>query len=365
MNISTTLFSYLGRQFLFWLVSVFLIFMAIALLFDVVEMLRRTSDKDAVTLGLVLQMSLLKLPFLSQVTLPFMILFAAMLTFWRLARANEAVVARAAGISAWQFILPAFLITVFVGSLQIALINPFSAAMLAQFQKLEAEHIKNRTSMISVSRNGLWLRQAGAQGDYAVIHALRVSQKDLILHQVIIFRFDAKNHFVDRIDADRAVLTDGYWVIPNGWLSSPKPETRPVTNIRVPTDMTKTNILESFSAPETMSFWSLPDFIDTIEAAGFSGHRHRLHFHALTAFPLLLSSMILIAASFTLRINRRTGTTGALLGGLSCSFVLYFLTDIVHALGLSASIPIPLAAWTPAGVSMLVGLAMLFHLEDG
>ena len=43
----------------------------------------------------------------------------------------------------------------------------------------------------------------------------------------------------------------------------------------------------------------------------------------------------------------------------------FFLTDIVHALGLSANIPILLAAWTPAGVSMLVGLAMLFHLEDG
>jgi lipopolysaccharide export system permease protein len=32
---------------------------------------------------------------------------------------------------------------------------------------------------------------------------------------------------------------------------------------------------------------------------------------------------------------------------------------------LSASVPIMLAAWTPAGISTLVGLAMLFHLEDG
>ena len=105
-----------------------------------------------------------------------------------------------------------------------------------------------------------------------------------------------------------------------------------------------------------MSFWRLPRFIKTIEAAGFSGHRHRLHYYALIAFPLLLSSMILIAASFTLRINRRTGTTAALLGGITC---------IVHALGLSASVPILLAAWTPAGISTLIGLAMLFHLEDG
>jgi lipopolysaccharide export system permease protein len=114
-----------------------------------------------------------------------------------------------------------------------------------------------------------------------------------------------------------------------------------------------------------MSFWRLPAFIKTIEAAGFSGHRHRLHYYALIAYPLLLSSLILIAASFTLRINRRTGATAALLGGLGCSFAVYFMTDIVHALGLSASIPILLAAWTPAGVTTLLGLAVLFHLEDG
>ena len=131
------------------------------------------------------------------------------------------------------------------------------------------------------------------------------------------------------------------------------------------TDLTLAGIQDSFAPPETMSFWDLPDFIRTIEAAGFPGHRHRLHFYALIASPILLTSMILIAASFMLRINRRTGTSAAVLGGIMCSFMLYFMTDIIHALGLSASIPIPLAAWTPAGVSLLIGLAMLFHLEDG
>ncbi|MCG8546095.1 MAG: LPS export ABC transporter permease LptG [Alphaproteobacteria bacterium] len=364
MKLSTTLFAYLGRQYLFWLIGVFVVFMAIALLFDVVEMLRRTSGKEGVTLGLVLQLSLLKLPFLAQVTFPIMILFAAMLTFWRLARANEAVVARAAGISAWQFIFPAFLITAILGILQVVVISPFSAAMLNRYQQLEAEHVKHRKSRISVSQNGLWLRQKDGDG-HAVIHALRVSPNDLMLHDVIIFRFGKDNRFLSRIDAKKVQLRKDLWFVPSGWQSDPKPQTVAVSNLRIPTDLTKNNILESFAPPETMSFWHLPDFIETIEAAGFPGHRHRLHFQALIASPILLSSMILIAASFTLRINRRTGTTAAVLGGLMCSFALYFLTDIVHALGLSASIPILLAAWTPAGISMLVGLAMLFHLEDG
>ena len=209
MKVSHTLSLYLALQYFFWLLGVFLIFMAIAMLFDVVEMLRRTADKDHVSMGFILYLSSLKLPYLAQSTLPFMTLFAAMLTFWRLARANEAVVARAAGISAWQFILPAFLITIVLGVISVTVVNPMAATMLEKFQKIEAEQVRNRTSMISVSRNGLWLRQKDGDRAHSVIHALRVSPADLMLHDVIIFRFDDNNRFTARIDAPTINSTTG------------------------------------------------------------------------------------------------------------------------------------------------------------
>ena len=53
------------------------------------------------------------------------------------------------------------------------------------------------------------------------------------------------------------------------------------------------------------------------------------------------------------------------LRSVRAGILLYVLSDVVFALGLSGKIPVVLAAWTPAGVSSLLGLAMLFHLEDG
>ena len=114
-----------------------------------------------------------------------------------------------------------------------------------------------------------------------------------------------------------------------------------------------------------MSFWDLPGFINTLEAAGFSALRHRLHWHSILSIPLLLCAMVLIAATFSLRLTRRGGTGLLILVGLFAGFLLYFLTDIVLALGMSASIPVVLAAWAPSGVFALLGLAMLLHLEDG
>src|SRR3546814_12939731 len=61
---------------------------------------------------------------------------------------------------------------------------------------------------------------------------------------------------------------------------------------RLETSLTMEQIRESFASPETLSFWSLPRFIETLEAAGFSAVRHQLHWHTILATPLLLCSMV-------------------------------------------------------------------------
>ena len=93
--------------------------------------------------------------------------------------------------------------------------------------------------------------------------------------------------------------------------------------------------------------------------------KHRLQWHSVLSVPLLLFAMVLLAATFSLRLTRRGGTGLLIAGGVTAGFVLFFMTDLVLALGLSGKIPVVLAAWTPAGVSTLLGLSLLFHLEDG
>jgi lipopolysaccharide export system permease protein len=83
------------------------------------------------------------------------------------------------------------------------------------------------------------------------------------------------------------------------------------------------------------------------------------------AAPLMICAMILIAATFTLRHSRRSGNTVVVAGGILTGFIVYFFQDIVFALGLSNNIPVVLAAWAPASIATLLGLAMLLHLEDG
>jgi lipopolysaccharide export system permease protein len=75
--------------------------------------------------------------------------------------------------------------------------------------------------------------------------------------------------------------------------------------------------------------------------------------------------MVLVAATFSLRMQRRGGVATMIVGGVMSGFGLYFLSDIVFALGLSARLPVMLAAWTPTVLSTIFGTSMLLHLEDG
>ena len=362
-RLSPTLSGYIARQFTVWFLGFLFGLVGVIVLVSAVDLLDRLASKDA-SLGVVLEMVLLKLPFLSQEVMPFTILFAGLACFWRLTRSHELVVTRAAGISVWQALVPVITVSLLVGTITVAVLNPVASVLLGRFEQLEAQYIRNQASTLSVSRNGLWLRQAD-EGGQSVIHARRTTHNSMTLHGVIVFRFAEGDRFIGRIDAERALLRPGFWQLQNAWQSSPGTRAQFSDELEIPTELTREKILDSFAPPETISFWNLPDFIELLENAGFSATHHKLQLHRLLATPLLLAAIVLLAASFSLRPQRRGRVGLVILGGVLTGFLLYFISNFVFALGLSGKIPVILAAWTPAGVTTLLGIATLLHLEDG
>ena len=364
MRMSLTLSRYIARQFMGSIGLVLLLLLALIAMIDSVELLRRAGTREAMGLGVVAQMALLRIPYMLQKVIPFAMLFGGMLALTRLTRSHELVVTRAAGVSVWQFLLPGLALAMLVGVFIVTVFNPLASATTWRYEQMEAQHLRGRASLLAVSSSGLWLREGRADGQ-TVIHALRLSQRDMELHEVIIFLYEGTDRFLRRLDAETAKLEDGYWDLRDVMVSTPEVASVFHPNYRLSTSLTLDQIQESFAPPETMSFWDLPGFIKTMEDAGFSALKHRLYWHSILSGPLLLCAMVLIAATFSLRLTRRGGTGLLVVGGLLAGFLLYFLTDVVLALGMSASIPVVLAAWAPAGVFALLGLAMLLHLEDG
>jgi lipopolysaccharide export system permease protein len=365
MSPGKTLFRYIAREFVLWCAGVFVAMLSIVFLLDYVELIRRAGARTEATLAVLLEMALLKQPYMAQQIMPFVILLGTMVAFWRQTRSNELLVTRAAGVSVWQFLAPPLSVGFAIGVLTVTVFNPIASVMQARYERLDDRILRHNDDQLTLTRTGLWLRQSDEDGHHAIVHADRYLNDAQTLRGVTMLFLAGESKLEKRIDANEARLGNGEWLLTDAAVWRPAEPLETFARIEVPTNLTAGKIRDSFAAPETMSFWELPGFIRLLESSGFSALRHRLYFDALLARPLLFAAMVLIAASFSLRMQRRGGTSVMIAGGVAAGFTLYFLSDVVFALGLSATIPVSLAAWTPAGVSCLLGASLLLHLEDG
>jgi lipopolysaccharide export system permease protein len=360
---SWTLSRYLGRQYLLW----FLVFLGglsgIIYLFEVAELLRRAADLPNATLGVILKMGSYKLPETVEKVLPFVVLFSGMFTFWRLTRSQELVIARAAGVSAWQFLAPALVITLVFGWLNVTLLNPIGTTLNAKYREMEAHYLDKATSL-ELTGAGLWLRQNEGDRHY-LLHADHVDTDPLTLLPVIAFIYDENDRYLGRVDSPRATLGGNYWEMENAWFNWVDQPPQHQDSFRLITSLTLEKIQDSMAPPNTISFWKLPEFIDALRAIGLPPVRHELQFQTLLAEPWLLCAMVFFAAAFSLRLSRRGGILNAMMMGIFTGSVIFALNNIVTALGVNQTLPVILAAWAIPLTALAGGNAALLYMEDG
>jgi lipopolysaccharide export system permease protein len=363
MSWSWTLYRYLARQFFFGVAIVFAGFLTLAYSIDVVDLLNRTAGHN-VESTVIIGMALLQLPDIGQKLLPFSVLLGGVFCFIRLSRNQELVVTRAAGVSAWDFLLPPLIVAIGIGIFHVLAVTPVAARMLSQFSALEAKYIKGQASQLSISSNGLWLRQGDGQ-EQSVIHALKVTDQGTHLDDVIIFLYGPADRLKGRIDARSAQLAGGAWIATDAYVSGSDGQVAHYNRYEIKTTLTRAQILESFAPPDTLSFWALPAFIHSAQNAGFTTVRYRLYLYSLLTLPVLFAAMVFMAASFSLKVSRSGGLGRVVLIGALSGFGVYFFTDLTRALGQSSILPAGLAATAPAAAAILIGMTLVFHQEDG
>jgi Predicted permeases len=363
MSWSWTLYRYLARHFAGGIAMVYAGFLILVFSIDIVALIDRTKGA-AVSTSTIIGMALLQMPVIGIKMLPFAVLLGGVYCFVRLSKSQELVATRAAGVSAWDFLLPPLAVSVGLGVFIVLAVTPVSSIMLNQFSALEAKYIKGQASQLSISANGLWLRQ-GSRNEQSVVHALKVADQGVHLSDVIIFLYGTKDHVLGRIDASGAKLTEGAWLLDDAWVSGEDGHVVHHQHYSQKTTLTPSQIQESFAPPDTLSFWALPKFINAAESAGFSAIKYRLYLYSLLTLPVLLAAMVFMAASFSLKLSRSGGLGRVVLISALSGFSVFFFTELTRSLGQTSILPAWLAATAPALAAILIGMTLVFHQEDG
>jgi lipopolysaccharide export system permease protein len=361
MLIGRTLGLYFSRQFLKTIFLVFATVFALVYTIDFVELMRRAGDTEGASAALIARLALFRTPAIAEQVMPFAVLFGSMAALLQLSRKLELVVARAAGISAWQFLQPGLLVALLIGVVSVTIYNPVSASLNHHASALETR-IFSRTAQ--KREKAIWLRQKSMDGQ-AVFRAEGLVSDTTTLSEVTVYSFDHSGAFSQRIEAKEATLHEGFWELREVRVLSATEEPRSHDRYMIPSSLQPNQVRQSFTDPDSVPFWDLRKTIENMERADINTTTYRLHYDLLLARPLLFIAMVFVAASVSLRFFRFGGVAMMVLGGVAAGFMLYVATELMAELGASGMISPAVAAWLPAVVGSLLGTLALLYQEDG
>ena len=214
MPVAATLSLYIARQFVAAVLAMLAALAGLVCLFDFIELLRRSATKPDATFGLVVEIAALRLPYVAMQILPFAVLLGGIVAFWRLTRSSELIVARAAGVSAWQFLSAPLACALLLGAAATGLVSPLSSVMLARAETLDNVYLRSSGGPAALTGGQLWLRQADHGLDpqgVAILLARSVTLRGKVLQSsdVSVFRLSADDKTVAAGGGDACPVGSG------------------------------------------------------------------------------------------------------------------------------------------------------------
>lgn len=361
-----TLARYFSARFFAAMVAMFVVCCVLIFFVDFIEMLRRAGKYSSDVPGILLAwMTLLRLPSFSELTLPFAVLIGTIAIFLMLSRSSELVVLRAAGVSVWQFTLPAMAVAFVLGVVFVLVYNPVAAMARAEAERIYSAAFGRGESFLKANKGaGAWLREDGVDGP-SVVHALQVLNQGLELNGVTAFQYTPDHTLTERIEAKRAVLKNGRWELQEAWVNSVGQEPAFYERYLLSTYLTPTQVRDSLGTVFSISFWDLPNFIQIAERAGLPATQYRVQYHLLLSRPFLLVTMVLIAATCSLKGFRFGNVQINAIFGLAAGFGFFVFSEISRNFAMSGLTSAAAAAWIPVVVAASLALTVLLYKEDG
>lgn len=337
-------------------------------LFSIIDNLQSFANKaKTIPFNITLQYAILDIFYTLNTVLPLSVLLAGILTFWKLSRTSELTVIRSIGISVWQFLTPILMVCFTIGLINMSVLSPINSALQKHISRLSYKYEISHSNPMLFSQSGLWLKEKNNDTQsFIYSEYIKKEGNELNAKNIIIFITDLKNNFIKRIEAQSGTLKDHKLILNNVKIIDPQLIIDTFEIYDYPTMLTTDKIEENSSEPESFSFWELPGFIKFFEQSGFSARKHLSYFYTLLLLPLTLCTMIFISAIFSISPKRnQANIVLKLSGGILIGFGVFFIDQVVRAIGTSGRIPIFISNITIPMVTILLCITILLYQEDG
>ena len=116
--------------------------------------------------------------------------------------------------------------------------------------------------------------------------------------------------------------------------------------------------------PQSISIYLLPGFILSLERAGIPAIQYRFQLYKTLSLPLLMVGITMLGARATLTNTSRDPRSRLFLRGAILTIIIFMFSYFMQILGSALTVPMSVAAWTPAIAVSLLGAIILARTDE-
>jgi LPS export ABC transporter permease LptF/LPS export ABC transporter permease LptG len=339
---------YLLRNFLFYFVILLVGFLALFQAFNFFELLDHIAQHRTTT-GEVVEYFLYLSVYLIYHLAPLACLAAVLVTLGIMAKNNELVAMKAAGVSLYRLTMPLVLAGLCL-AISLVLLDDSYLPYANQRQDALRNRILGRPAQTFHQPGRSWIFGTGP-----FIYNYRLFDPDRNLFgRLNVFELDPASFAVRRrIYAERASWQPASqsWRLESGWVRTFSEDgvesyapfvSQGFAELRDPPGYFNREVRQGHQ----MNWQELRRYINELGQAGFDVARLSVQLQRKLAYPLIAPIVMLLAVPFSLVVGRR-GAVGGLATGLALGATYWAVAALLEALGAVGQLPPVLAAWSP------------------
>ena len=354
---------YILVKFSYSFLFTILILSSIIFIGDFVEQFRKSAGKD-VPINIILQLTIFNFPNLISYTLPITSFLSAMLAFLTLIKNSESIVISGMGISNAKTLIPPMTLYFVIGVTFILLANPLISVFDDKYSDLKYKYIDRVDKFASITKDGLWLKQSNDKnGLNSFLYAKKTENRGETLHNFMLLEYDKKGAFNGRIDGKKAELYDGFWKMSEIQITPKYGDSKFQDSIKYNTNIKSEDISDGLSSPSSISIWRLMTFIYFLEELGYSAVDFKMYLYELISLPFYISTLVFLAFSLVQGIKQNDRFSKVIVSSLILIFFLYFVANLLNALGSTSQIHPVLANFSMPIITFSIAVIILQYHE--
>jgi lipopolysaccharide export system permease protein len=354
---------YVTRLFIFALIFSVLGVWLTSLIVDLVEHIDTFIDKSA-SLFLVAKYYVFWSPYMIGLTIPVAVLLACIFSVGQLARHNELLAIKAAGISLYRTLLPLLILSVTVSFLTMVFGEMVIPAANKRKGEIRNYEIGRKSKETNVLRSNIFVQSE----DGRIFHLKNYNIKTKTGNDVLVQKI-VKNRLTEQIEAKSMRWKGNGWLFENG-----RERIFPDTLSQISGEEYRT-FAESFRRemkvkpeafaerqknPEEMGYFELAKYVKIRKRAGAEVLKELTDLNSKISYPLINFIIVLFGAPIAAN-PRRSGMAVGVALTLLIAFCSYVIIKGALILGYNGTLSPALAAWSANILFAVLGTIFLIR----